>query len=252
MIVVVLLVAGWLGWIVRSARIQREAVAAITDAGGKVVYNWEWSDGKQISGGKPWVPAWLVDRIGVDYFGHVTGVMFYSSLGNLPSPKKALPFVEVGHLTRAQTVIFEARLIRNADLSNLKCLTNLQELDLGFCSTPDTEFSSLEPLTSLKTLRLSYGGDSMTDVGAASLQGLKKLETLNVNSRQFSDAGLNHFEMLTNLKELDLAFTQVSDAGLVHLKGLANLTKLNLLSTRVTDAGVKVLQQALPKLKIER
>jgi hypothetical protein len=34
MIVVLLLVGGWLGWLVRSARIQREAVAAITTAGG--------------------------------------------------------------------------------------------------------------------------------------------------------------------------------------------------------------------------
>ena len=33
LIVVVLLVGGWFGWEVRSARIQREAVAAITKAG---------------------------------------------------------------------------------------------------------------------------------------------------------------------------------------------------------------------------
>ena len=41
MIVVVLLVGGSLGWFVRSARIQREAVAAIEKAGGGVSYDWE-------------------------------------------------------------------------------------------------------------------------------------------------------------------------------------------------------------------
>ena len=79
LIVAVLLIGGWLGWIVRSARIQREAVAAITQAGCQVQYDWEWewNGGVQIRSGKPWGPQWLVDRIGVDYFGHVTLVAFY-------------------------------------------------------------------------------------------------------------------------------------------------------------------------------
>ena len=51
LIVVVLVVGGWLGWIVRGARIQREAVAAITRAGGRVAYDWERRDGKDIPGG---------------------------------------------------------------------------------------------------------------------------------------------------------------------------------------------------------
>ena len=34
MIVLVLVIGGWLGWIVRSARIQREAVAAIEKSAG--------------------------------------------------------------------------------------------------------------------------------------------------------------------------------------------------------------------------
>ena len=53
LVVLVLVIGGWLGWIVRSARIQREAVAAIEKAGGRVKYDWEWSGGKQIPGGDP-------------------------------------------------------------------------------------------------------------------------------------------------------------------------------------------------------
>ena len=74
LIVLVLVIGGWLGWLVRSARIQREAVAAIKNAGGTVKYDWEWSNGSMIPAGKPWAPRWLVDLIGVDYFGHVTAV----------------------------------------------------------------------------------------------------------------------------------------------------------------------------------
>ncbi len=61
MIVVVLLVGGWLGWLVRSARIQREAVAAIQQAGGSVYYyDWEWRSGQYLEGTEPPAPRWVV------------------------------------------------------------------------------------------------------------------------------------------------------------------------------------------------
>ena len=56
----VCLVAFWLGWLVQSVRVQREAVAEIRTAGGTVKYDWEWSDGIRVSGGKPRAPQWTV------------------------------------------------------------------------------------------------------------------------------------------------------------------------------------------------
>jgi hypothetical protein len=41
LIVLVLVVGTWPGWIVRSARIQPEAVLAIRSADGEVSYDWE-------------------------------------------------------------------------------------------------------------------------------------------------------------------------------------------------------------------
>ena len=41
LLVLVLVIGGWLGWTVRNARIQREAVAAIRLAGGTVTYHWD-------------------------------------------------------------------------------------------------------------------------------------------------------------------------------------------------------------------
>jgi hypothetical protein len=38
----VLIIGGGLGWLVYCARAQREAVAAIEAADGKVYYDWEW------------------------------------------------------------------------------------------------------------------------------------------------------------------------------------------------------------------
>jgi hypothetical protein len=51
LIVIVIVVGVALGWIVREAHIQRDAVAAIEKAGGSVRYDWE-----------SWVPKWLSGR----------------------------------------------------------------------------------------------------------------------------------------------------------------------------------------------
>ena len=74
LIVVVLLIGGWLGWFARSARIQREAVAAIKRSNGDFRYDWQWKNGSAIAAGEPWAPGWLVDTFGVDYFGNVASV----------------------------------------------------------------------------------------------------------------------------------------------------------------------------------
>jgi hypothetical protein len=45
LIVFVIVVGAGLGWFVRQAHVQRDAVAAIEEAGGSVRYDWELSDG---------------------------------------------------------------------------------------------------------------------------------------------------------------------------------------------------------------
>src|SRR5262245_33603091 len=62
----------WLAWIVQSARIQRDAGWMIKDAGGTVIY--DWTNRSEIPERKLWAPRWLVELVGLDYFGHVTDV----------------------------------------------------------------------------------------------------------------------------------------------------------------------------------
>src|SRR5262245_30630399 len=84
LLMIVLLVGAWLGCVVRSARIQREAVAAIEKARGWVEYDWK---GKITDGGHgapDWVPKKMVDALGVDYFGNVIRVSFsFSSASDI-------------------------------------------------------------------------------------------------------------------------------------------------------------------------
>ena len=266
MIVVVLLVGGWLGWIVRSARIQREAVAAINDAGGGVSYDWESNNGKFIPQRKPWAPRWIVDLIGVDYFGHVTQVFL--------APSSAAPDAVMAHvarLTRVQQLVLTSRRVSDAGLVHLNELTELTVLSVS--QVTDAGLRHLEGLMKLSKLYLS--GPGVTDAGLVHLKGLTNLSELTLWDTQVTDAGLAHLRGLSNLAELNLWGTQVTDAGLVHLKGLTRLSKLwlggdqitdvglshltvltslselNLANTRVTETGLIDLKEALPRLRIE-
>ena len=185
MIVLVLLVSAGLGWHVRSARIPREAVAAITEAGGTIEYDWEWHDGKEIPGGTPWAPPWLVNAIGVDFFGHITFVELYATANDAV-------LVEVGRLARPQAVILTNSPVSDVGLEHLTGLTNLSRLDLS--------------LTEL------------TDSGLAHLKGLTYLSHLDLMATQVTDAGLAHLNGLANISELDLSGTQVANVGAAELR----------------------------------
>ena len=193
LIVLVLVIGVWLGWVVRSARIQREAVAAIEQAGGSVKYDWEWSNGKDVRGGKPWAPRLLVDLIGVDYFGHVTAVAFFELGRTKPSGLKVLNDTVIAQVGR---------------------LTELERLYLY--ASPTTEVG------------LGHRRNNVTDAGLVHLKGLTKLSVLDLRVAKITGTGLLHLKGLTRLSALDLSDTNITDAGMVHLKALTNLSYVGL------------------------
>jgi hypothetical protein len=185
MIVVMVLVGVWLGWVVRLAHNQRDAVAAIERVGGRVSYDWEWSDGIYFPGGKPRAPRWLTDLIGVDYFGHVTSV----------------------RLNRFET---------SSIISQVGRLARLQRLRLVEPSFSDVGLAHLNKLTELTSVDLR--GTKVTDAGLVHLEGLTKISVLNLDDTQVSDAGLPHLTGLRNLEWLGISRTRVSDEGRNELK----------------------------------
>src|SRR4051812_43109666 len=63
-------------WVVRAQR-QKEAVAAVRQAGGKVAYTYEFdSKGYWIKNPKPWTPLWLRLTFGEDLFITLDGANF--------------------------------------------------------------------------------------------------------------------------------------------------------------------------------
>ena len=273
MIVLVLVIGGSLGWIVRNAKTQRDAVAAIIKVRGQAFYEINPTDE---------VFAWkkllafrrlVGEYIGIDFVFHVMSVNIdVTPEKNDAARQQAL--ARVGDLARLKTLNLcglsvtdrhlgrvaglrhlEVLMLQNtgisdAGLTHVRALTSLQEICITNAGIGDDGLNHLTGLTKLKYL--TYIGTRLTDLGMKHLKHLGSLQTLHLDSVHLSDAGLKHLTGLSNLKTLSLRAAGVTDAGLVHLKSLNNLSSLDLLGTRVSDTGVKELKQFLPSLKVTR
>src|SRR5262249_49746026 len=193
LIALVLLVGGGLGWIVRSARVQRQALAAIRRAGGNYTYDWQYVGGEFVPFARPGWPQWSVARLGEDYFGHVNRV----NLWIVRAPEDEPP---TDHEKR---IIVEA-------LAQIGHLSRLEELDIEGTEAGDSGLANLERLTHLKTLTL--GDWDLTD--PRFLQTMTELEELKIDDSPISDAGLARRKGLTRIRTLVLIGTNVTDAGL--------------------------------------
>ena len=77
-------------------------------------YDWEWRDGKPISGGEPWPSRWLASLIGIDYFGHVIEVNV--SLAG----KSDEVILQVARLDRLQHLDFHYPAVGDVELAQSK------------------------------------------------------------------------------------------------------------------------------------
>jgi hypothetical protein len=252
--VVVLIIGAGLGWIVHPARIQREAVAAIRKDGGAALYDWEWKNGAFQRDGKPSAPKWLVDSLGVDYFGHAVCV-------SVRQPGSTSTLSNVGRLSRLEHLSLHGPFVTDSGLAHLKGLTDLSHLNIGDsevdCSTTITHIGTarvtdagmpyLKGLTKLSFLDLN--GTQVSDTGLENLAGLSKLEVLRLGDTLVTDSGLAHLKRMTKLKGLELGGSAVTDAGLVHLEVLIDLSYLSIRDTQTTDAGLSHLK-GLTKLRM--
>ena len=203
LILLVLAFGGGFGFVVHNARVQRDAVAAIAAMGiprvydapdrwVKVEYDWELrqplGDARLPSlpnrQAKSWVPKWLIDRVGVDYFHHVASVTFRCS----ESP------------------------VSDAMLKQIAKLSQLERLELSSSRVAADGLAALRRLSRLRQLRLAE--THVTDAALSHLGGLTRLEELDLSHTQITDGGIAHLKDLTALKMLVLDFDPISDIGL--------------------------------------
>jgi internalin A len=263
LMVVVLVVGAGLGWVAHRARVQREAVAAITKAGGHVIFDWQYDwnrTDRDTWAADPLVqPGWLRRHVGPGFFEKVTSVAVGSPLSvfdnfeNSAGIDDAL-MVQIGRLRGLQSLRLDS-LVTNAGLAHLRNLSDLrvltfvappgtrlgpanlgglsrlQELTLIFREC-EIDLAFLRGLTSLKSLMIS-GGRSNSHTDLAPLQALTHLEVLEIGIPTDSDLAL--LDGLSSLKTLSFTGMEVTNAGLKHLGRLRDLKTLYIGAPRVTD-----------------
>ena len=156
LIVLVLVIGAGLGWLVRSAHIQRDAVATIKGADSSVYYDWEWNYREYTR----WAPRWLVDLVGVDYFDHVAVV-------SLPETPTEAMLINVSSLTQVQDLSFNGSSIGDAGLEHLNGLNNLSDLNLRNTKVSDAGLIHLKGLTKLSRVDLQLHTGHRRRAGAS-------------------------------------------------------------------------------------
>src|SRR5262245_44856035 len=162
----------WLGWQVRQAERQRQAVAAIVDAGGEVEYDFAAAHGGWCR------PDWLRRLLGDDYLYDVVAVTFDGQ--NMMLDQRRYDFPSRGQLSAA--------------LAHLGDLPALERLDLArMLPIADGDLVHLAPLRQLK--RLTLYGPQITDEGLAHLTGLTRLEQLDLSYMSATSDGVQRLPL---------------------------------------------------------
>lgn len=273
----------WLGLNVRSAREQEKAVRQIREYGGWVRYDFQFSQGGYAyenfdPNAKTWVPNWLLEQVGIDFFHSVVEVNLVfsedsgereengnfsdavvaniSKLGNLRNllvtetqvtDGSMRHLAELKRLERLQ--MWAVREVSDSGVQYLASLKHLQDVDLNFSKISDDSLRVLAQLPCLETLDVQ--GIQLTDEGLEHLADVRTLRKLWVNmpyqgDTSFTDLGISHLSKLDALEKLVITGSGITDVGLQQLGSLKQLKNLSVSSNAVTKEGISSLKKRLP------
>jgi hypothetical protein len=237
--VLVLVVGGGLGWFIRRATVQRDAVKAITAAGGSVTYDFQQKAGFFNPNPASPGPKPLVGLLGVDFFANVTSV-------KIGTQSTDAILAHVGQLRRLERLDARSTPVTDAGLAHLSGLSELRSMScLGAPGLTDACLAHLAGLERLESLWIE-GSMRIKGPGLAHLARLKRLGFLCIATE--TDAGLPSLSRLTGLRKLFIGLTKVTDGGLVDLSRLTWLDELAFGGESGSDAGMAHLR-SLTNLK---
>ena len=263
LMLLVLLVGGGVGWKVSRERSKRQAIAAIRQVGGSILYDYQYSTDPEVmkrirNVREPAAPRWLRRWLGDDFFRTVALVRLperitpavLASVAGLDSVRHLIvvdstgldeAWSVLGGLTRLEVVYLAGPAVDARAIATLGTLGTLRTVHLADVGVAAAELGPLARHPDLQEVTL---GDcrQLTDdeVGELVAGGFPALECFGWQSgpgplpQTLGALARHHPDLLT----LNLAATPVADADLQPLGMLTRLTTLSLNETRVTDAGL--------------
>ncbi len=191
----------WLGFEIRQAKRQQEAIAAISELGAGVVYDTDL----------PLDRPFLMRLLGDDFFTRVYCVVVSGADCRGPDV-----FAHLAQLPEITELTVHQSQLTDACLENLRGLKRLRHLEL--CETRITG-AGLARLAALPELRrINLEGTPITDADLENLKGMTRLEALGLAKTNVTNAGLRHIEGLVNLRVLDLSDSKVTPEALKELQ----------------------------------
>ena len=189
MLVVVLVLSVWFGWMANLARRQRNAVRRATELGASMAFAFQLDERNGwIRDPQPWAPGWLRNAVGEDYFRRIVIVNFDE--GSDPT---------------------------DGDLALLENFPDLRQLTLfNRRKITDDGLRFIAPLRKLRVLTLD--GTQVRGPGLRHISDLENLELLTLRDTDVTDAGLKHLVALKRLKRILLGGTNVTKNGIAELQ----------------------------------
>lgn len=223
LLVVIAIIAIWLGVIGQRAWRQKYVVDRIRSLGGTVAYDFQKQKGGRWNEfdlkNSPPGPGWLRRFIGDDYFETVVQIDF----SKMP--------------------------ITDGDLAVLDNLPNANALEcicFDYTKISNDGLAHIERFGGLYMLSLWHTG--ISDRGLIHLRNLTGLRDLVLDNTEITDAGMVNLDGMVNLEDwLGLTDTQITDASVKYFKNFKKLREINLLRTKITERGARELKQALPR-----
>ena len=175
----------WLPGKWQKAERQRETVAIIQRAGGRVLYDYQLDEnGNEIEAATPPGLPWLREICGEDYFRSIAAV-------ELPQADD-VALECVGELRRLRKLSLSGGQITDVTLEHFKGFTKL--------------------------CRLHLQNTSITDKGLEYLRGMTDLQDLDLSNTHVTNDGIKHLKLLARLRIVQLGGTKVTGDGAVELR----------------------------------
>ena len=171
MMLVVLALGAWLGWITYCAR--HSTRRGRSDHSSRRLCGVRSGCTGPVSAQHAGFVEWLEDLIGIDYLSHVSEIAFDGRATDAD-------LMEIGRLSRLERLSISSSPISDDGLKNLRGLTSLRQLFLHGTSISDEALS--QPAGPVAPELLTLVDTKITDTGLTHLRNLHSLQELDVPS----------------------------------------------------------------------